>query len=103
MDDNERNVKRLILEAAKGEEIEAVVMAEARFVPVPTMCGKVLQWYQVAPRLDFQHANGCSEQRPILTAWTKNWVIIMCEYDSQFWYESVPRNPVEHKPHTYGG
>ena len=98
----ENNAYRRILELTEGETPDSVVISEAKYAKLRIPLNKlnvVLPWPSAKRFLN----QGFRDKVPTLIAWSKSWVVISCEYDSSFWYEAVPRNPVDWQPKTYGG
>ena len=106
-------LKDWIEKCANGEEIEGVVLGEMGWgdygseeVKDYEKCpkGTVMTWSEVIPWISYEFddgygAHGCQA----ITAWTKNRVIGVSQYDgstSPFW---MPRNPIDHTPNMPGG
>ena len=107
------NLKTWILDEAKGEPIEAVVIGELGWGDygaddVPNYAeqprNKLLTWEEGAPWLDYEFDRGYGAPRcNAVYAWTASRVIFISTYDGSTSPCSVPRNPVATKPDMFGG
>jgi len=104
-----------ILEAAKGEPIEAIVIgnmgwSDYGLEELPpeaqdrTKWNRILKWDEAAPILDYEYdagfgAPGCQA----ITAWTATRVLFVSQYDGATHVDSVPRHPIDHEPEMPGG
>jgi len=109
------NLKQWVLRAANGENIEAIVLGKPRKrvdqpANVPwndwdeTKLNKVLSWEEAEPLIDYNFDSsygtpGCHA----VTAWTKNRIIFVSQYNGATSIESAPRNPSDHEPKMPGG
>jgi len=99
------NLRRWVLEAASGEEIEGVVIGWSEWrdygVDPGPLANKVAKWSEVEALLDFDFHTGyggagCNA----IYAWTKSWVIAVSEYDGATGITRLPRSPTPCEP-TY--
>jgi len=106
MSEKDGNLKRWVLEAAGGEEIEAVVVGWSEWsdggVDPGPLANKVAKWSEVEALLDFDFYSGyggaqCNAINAIY-AWTKSWVIAVSEYDGATGISKLPRNPMACEP-----
>lgn len=107
------NLKEWLIEAANGEEIIAVVIGELGWgdykkEKVPNYDeqpkNKVLSWQEAIKWIDYEFYSGHGSPRcNAITAWTKNWVFFIVQYDGATSLCSVPRNPIDHVPDMPGG
>lgn len=109
------NLIEWIMEAAKGEPIEAVVIGEGPY-NAEEICGqrlvneqkpflnKVLDWETAKPLLDygFYDGYGGHECNPI-AVWSASWIIFVDTYDGSTGICAIPRNPRDHEPIMPGG
>lgn len=110
-----------IEQAAQGQNIEAVVIGEfgwgswdgndntaygvqERHKAASGRRGEVLTWDEARGLLDYTYdTSHGAPQCHAMTAWTKDLVLWVGEYDGATWISSAPRNPVEHEPEMSGG
>ena len=100
-DSTMRNLKQWILDAAQGEDIEYIVIGEMYHerdnekIPINT----ILAWNDAEKYIDydFDSGYGMTGCHPIY-AWTKNYIIVIQEYDGSTCCSAVPRHPVDCKP-----
>jgi len=107
--EGKQTLKAWIEQMADGEEIEAVVFGEnSRFYiedeDDSTPLGKVLPWNTALKYLtyEFNCGFGGTECHAIV-AWTKTWVISVCQYDGATWPFRIYRNPTPCMPEMPGG
>jgi hypothetical protein len=99
------NLVKWITGKAEGLQIEAVVIGESPWSmksdPVPEeKKGKILSWDEAKSMLDYEFDSGYgSAGCHAITAWTKDKVIFVHEYDGSTCIESLPRNPKEFNPY----
>lgn len=92
------NFKQDILDALKGEEVEAIVIynhPEHRFDDDKNpLNNKVLKWGDVEKELDYKYHSGYGGQEcHDIFIWTETRIITVHEYDGSTCLISVPRNP----------
>lgn len=98
-----------ILEAANGEPILAIVIGEFGWgyrerVPLQVSTNQVLTWEEAASSLDYKYDDGFgAPDCHAITAWTENTVIFVVQYDGSTCVQTIPRNPIDHKPEMPGG
>jgi hypothetical protein len=106
------NFKDDILEAANGEPIEAIVIGEMGWgdykeenkPPYRHVLNKILSWDDALLLLDYEYDTGYgAPDCQAITAWTKNQVLFVVQYDGSTNIYSVPRSPIEHVPCMPGG
>ncbi len=101
-----------IEEAARGEPIEAIVVASVgtsyrpaddRFEQADALAGQVVSWEKMRPLLAYEYDSGYgSADCHAITAWTASRVIFVGEYDGATGMNWLPRNPVVHCPEMSG-
>lgn len=101
-----KNFKAEIMRVA-GQPIEAIVVGPfdqwddtepPRWVP-PELQNKLLSWEQAAPFLDKPWCAGFGgADCPPIMAWTKDYIVLVGEYDGATGVDRYPRNPVAHEP-----
>lgn len=107
------NLVEWITEKAGADAIEAVVLGEMGWgdynsAAVPNYKEQpryvVLSWEQAKPWLDYEFHNGYGAPGcNAICVWTTNQVLFVSQYDGSTDIQSVPRNPVAHKPSMPGG
>ena len=107
------NFKDDLLAEAAGQTIEAICIGDMGWsdfnhehIPnwkeVPR--GKLLNWQEAAPLLDFNYSTGYgAPECPCVYAWTKDYVIFISQYDGSTCTNKVPRNPCDCDPQMPGG
>ncbi len=92
--------------AAKGEEIEAIVVTHSRDTFEEEWSPEdfkepylVRTWQEVKPRLDYEYDTGFGgADCHAIFAWTPTRIVFVTEYDGATSVTSLPRNPVEGRP-----
>ena len=106
------NFAQDILNKTNGEMIEGIVIGEMGWVDYndkgkpeyKKSIGKLLSWEEAIPILDYEYNNGFgAPDCQAITAWTKNRVIFVSEYDGSTTICHIPRNPVAHMPDMMPG
>lgn len=101
-----------ILEAAQGQPIAAIVVGEMGWPDYndkgkpkyKDIVGKLVSWERAAPVLDYEYDSGFgAPDCHAITAWTKDWVLFVSQYDGSTNINRVPRNPCSHLPRMPGG
>jgi hypothetical protein len=102
-----------LVEYAKGEPIEGVVIGEfgwgdryrrPEHVVPDDKRGVVLTPEAAAGYLSYEWRNGYGAPKcHAVNVWTSKHVILVVQYDGSTALESVPRNPVDHEPTMPGG
>lgn len=109
------NLKAWILDAADGEKVLGIVIgnmgwSDYQLESIPEESqnkkhwNKVLSWKDAEKLVDYTFddgygAPGCQA----ITAWTKDRVIFVKQYDGSTRINWVPRNPIDHTPNMPGG
>lgn len=97
------NLVEWIEEAAAGEPVEAVVIADT-YAKIPTFeiqrFGVLLPWSRARPMLDyeFDEGLGAAANCNAIYAWTAGKVIFVVEYDGATRLKAIPRNPTACDP-----
>lgn len=109
------NLKEWLLLAADGEEIQAVVIGNMGWPDYGDHAlnaaarnrenwMRVLSWSEAAPMLDYEFDDGYgAPECQAITAWSKNKVFFVAQYDGSTSLHYVPRNPIDHEPVMPGG
>lgn len=100
------NLKKDFELIAGNEQIEFAVIGPDRDDDYGVPKDKqnvVLLWEEAAPLLDrdYDSGYGGADCNPV-TAWTKNKVLWVAEYDGATGVNWIPRDPVDHKPEHSG-
>lgn len=113
IEDDAPSLEQWILNAAEGQNVEAVVIGEMGWgdynsenVPNYDKCpkGVVLKWEDALPFLKYKFYHGYgSPGCQAIYAWTKSWVIFIAQYDGATSPHRVPRNPIDIMPTMPGG
>jgi len=100
-EDKTDNLKDKVLEAAGGEEIEAVVFRAGYLVTGPI---EPISWAEAAPLLDYYYAPRYGGGHyGSLVAWTASRVIFIRTYDGATTIDWLPRRPIAFTPEQVGG
>lgn len=111
------NLKEWILKAANGEPIEAIVIGKPTQailasppVDVTWACqdesnfNRVLTWQEAEPLVDYPFDSSYGLPRcHAVTAWTRDRIIFVSQYNGATSIEYAPRHPVNHMPSMPGG
>ena len=108
------NLRDWIVEAAEGEDVEAVVFGKMggrgdygkKNVPGydERPRGKVIEWATAEPLLRYEFDSGSGAPGcEAVYAWTASRIIFIVRYDGSTCPCWVPRNPCECKPEMPGG
>lgn len=99
------NAKEEILNLLKGDEIEAISIC---FKKTDFNTHKFFDKDHIEEALklldyDFDSDYG-GEECDRICVWSKNWIIVKCEYDGSEWFRKIPRNPnPRYIPEAFGG
>lgn len=106
------NLIEWIVEEARGEEIEAVVIGEMGWGDynsenVPGYSdqtkGEVITWEEAQKFLNYEFDSGYGAPKcNAIYAWTKSWIIAIEQYDGSVSPFSIPRNPIACNPQMPG-
>ena len=104
------NFKNDILKVADDQDIEAIVIGNMGweyygYEDKPTwIMDKLLSWKEAEPCLDYEYDDtyGAPDCQAI-TAWTKDYVLFVSQYDGSTRVERIPRNPIAYRPEMPGG
>ena len=99
------NAKEEILNLLEGDEIEAIsICLNKKYFETYKFFDK--DHIEEALKLldyDYFHNIG-AEECDRICVWSKNWIIVKCIYDTEGWFQKIPRNPnLRYIPDAFGG